>query len=50
MIPYMYSDIVRLIRSLMQIVVNNDIIDGLCLAKISERLIWIKCLPEKEGI
>ena len=28
MIPYMYSDIVKLIRSLMQIVVKHDIIDG----------------------
>ena len=28
MIPYMYSDVVNLIRSLMQIVVKHDIIDG----------------------
>ena len=28
MIPYMYSDIAKLIRSLTQIVVMHDIIDG----------------------
>ena len=28
MIPYMYFDIVKLIRSQMQIVVKHDIVDG----------------------
>ena len=49
-IPYMYSDLVKLIRSLMQIAVKHDIIDALCLAKISERFFWTrKMFTRKKG-
>ena len=45
MIPYMYSDVVNLIRSLMQIVVKHHIIDG-CM---SGQNLW-KINLEKENV
>ena len=52
MIPYMYSDIVKLIRSLMLIVVKHDIIDG-CMSGQDLRKIDLdkeNVYKEKEGI